>query len=364
MTPPERAPTVAHAHDRIDPPLSVSPPPEGRLEALEPIRERLYAASSVVLTTHVNPDGDGLGSMVALSGRLRGAGVEATIVTPSRPPSSLAFVIRDTDVLVAEEPAARDVLDRAGVIAVLDTAEPKRLGAIAGDLERVGGVLIDHHPPVGPAVVEPAIRDPSACATGELVFDLLALDGDPLTRAEADALYVAIVTDTGSFQFSNTGPRTHEIAAHLLDLGVDAEAMYRELYSVYTKGRLALIRRGLESLEVDPRAPIAWIAIDHRALTDTGARGEDMEGLVDFPRRLRGMEVGILFRGLAADRTKVSLRSNGDVDVGRVAEALGGGGHAKASGAVLESGLEASIRTVLDVLRPRVEEVVAPASEG
>ena len=315
-----------------------------------------------MLTTHVNPDGDGLGSMVALALRLRDQKIEVTIVTPSRPPKSLLFVVADIPTLVADDPAASDPLDRADAIAILDTAEPKRLGSLPGYAARVGGVLIDHHPAVGEAIVEPAIRDTSACATGELIFDLLSLDERPLTLTEAEGIYVALATDTGSFQFSNTSSRTHAIAAHLVDAGVDPGAMYRALYAVYTRGRLALLKLGLESLEVDPLAPIAWVAVDHHALTQTGARGDDMEGLVEFPRRLQGMEVGLLFRGLTKNRTKVSLRSNGEVDVSGVAQDLGGGGHAKASGVLLEMGLEEAIRAVVDALRPLVKAVLGPVS--
>ena len=339
---------------------AVPPPSAPRAAELSAVRRRLDQASSVVLTTHVNPDGDGIGSMVALASRLLRRGAEATIVTPSAPPPSLRFLLTEVPALLAEDPAAADPLARAEAIAILDTAEPKRLGNLPDHVARVGGVLIDHHPPVGPPLVEPAIRDPAACATGELVFDLLSLDEEPLTTHEAEALYVAIATDTGSFRFSNTSPRAHAIASVLLDAGVDSGAMYRALYGVYSRGRLGLLRLGLERLEVDPRAPIAWIALDHRALSRVGARGQDMEGLVEFPRRLEGIEVGLLFRGLARDRTKVSLRSNGNVDVSAVAQLLGGGGHTKASGAIIELDLEAAVRVVLDALRPLVEAAVEP----
>ena len=172
--------------------MTVSLMSPARAKALEAIRRRLRDAASVVLTTHVNPDGDGLGSMVALACRLLRHGAEATIVTPSRPPSSLRFLLSDIPALVEEDPAAADPLNAADTIAILDTAEPKRLGGLPEHAERTGGVLIDHHPPVGSPLVTPAIRDPSACATGELVYDLLSLDDEELTRAEAEALYTAI----------------------------------------------------------------------------------------------------------------------------------------------------------------------------
>lgn len=167
--------------------------PAARRASLTAIRERLQAAESIVLTTHINPDGDGLGSMVALALRLQSQGKEVSIVTPSRPPTSLAFVVTDVPAYVADDPAAADPLNRCDTIGILDTAEPKRLGALPSHIARVGGVLIDHHPAVDEPIVEPWVRDPTACATGELIFDLLSLDKQPLTRQEADALYVAMV---------------------------------------------------------------------------------------------------------------------------------------------------------------------------
>lgn len=295
--------------------------------------------------------------MVALASRLRARGTEATIVTPGPTPESLAFVYGDLPVFVATDPASRDPLDSADAIAVLDTAERSRIRGVVAALDRAGGVLIDHHPPIGDPIAEPSIRDPDAAATGELVFDLLGLEGEPVSRFEADALYVAITTDTGSFQFSNTSARTHEIAAALLRAGVDPSAMYRDLHGTLTRTGLTLLRHALSRLEVDPLSPVAWVAVDHEVQRDLGARSDDFEGLVDYPRRLAGIEVGLFFRALSSGRTKVSLRSNGDVDVSDIAQALGGGGHRKAAGIVLETGLEEAIRTVVERVRSAARAV-------
>lgn len=295
--------------------------------------------------------------MVALASRLRARGIEATIVTPGPTPASLGFVYGDLPVFSATDPASRDPLDSCDAVAVLDTAERSRIVRVVDALDRAGGALIDHHPPVGEPIVEPAIRDPAACATGELVFDLIRLDDAPITRFEADALYVAMTTDTGSFQFSNTTARTHAIAAALLEAGVDPAAMYRDLHGTLTRAGLALLRHALARLEVDPLAPVAWVAVDHEVQRDLAARPDDFEGLVDYPRRLAGIEVGLFFRALSSSRTKVSLRSNGEVDVSAIAHELGGGGHTKAAGVVLESGLEDSIRAVVDRVRPAARAV-------
>ena len=338
---------------------------EERARKLRAVRERLLEARSVVLTTHVNPDGDGIGSMVALAHWLMRQGAEATIITPSRVPDSLHFLLGDVPALIGEDPAAADPLAGADTVAILDTAEIKRLGPVGEHALRIGGVLIDHHPPVGPPLLAPSIRDPAACATGELIFDFLSLEGEPpadaepLTETVARGLYAAIATDTGSFGFSNTSARTHAIAAVLLGSGIDPGAMYRALYGTYSLARLALTRLGLERLEVDPRAPIAWIALDHKTLGRMGARNEDLEGLVEYPRRLEGVEVGLVFRGLGRQRTKVSFRSNSEVDVAHAARLLGGGGHPRAAGALIELPLEDTVRTVLDTLRPLTQALAA-----
>jgi len=297
--------------------------------------------------------------MVALADGLRRRGTEATIVTPSRVPNTLRFALGDLPVFDARDPASADPLAAADLIAILDTAERQRLGGVGECLDRIPAVVIDHHPPVGHEIGDPSIRDATACATGELIFDFLALEGGPLTPLQADGLYVAIATDTGSFQFSNTTARTHEIAAELVRGGVDPEAMYRVLYGTYSRGALALVSMALERLELDPVAPVAWVAVDHNALRDCSASSEDMEGLVEYPRRLAGVEVGLFFRGLSSERTKVSLRSNGDVDVSSIAQTLGGGGHRKASGAVIDLALDAAVNAVLEHVRPAAMAVIA-----
>jgi phosphoesterase RecJ-like protein len=136
--------------------------------------------------------------------------------------------------------------------------------------------------------------------------------------------------------------------------------MYRDLYGQYTRGRLSLLQYALSRLEVDPLAPVAWVSIDHLALHQSGARSGDLEGLVEYPRRLKGIEVGLFFRGLSPTRTKVSLRSNGKADVSEIAQGLGGGGHAKASGVVLDLPLDEAVAAVVEVVGPAALAAAVP----
>jgi len=234
---------------------------------------------------------------------------------------------------------------------VLDTSETSRLGSVADRLGDLKILVIDHHPPTPRAIGETVALDPTACATGELVYDLLTLDGGRPDLRQARALYVAVVTDTGSFCFGNTTPRAHAVAAELLRAGVDVEVMFRHLFARYTPEGLDLLERALTSLEVDREHALAWVSIRARDLDETDASVEDREGLVEYPRRLQGTEVAILFRELPGGRTKISLRSNGAIDVAAVARDFGGGGHRQAAGALVQGHLEDVRDRVVDRLR-------------
>lgn len=342
---------------------SAGGPPAERRRKLERVLAALDAAERVVLATHMNADGDGAGSEVAMASLLDRRGARATIVNPTPFPDAYAFLLEeDLDLAVAEpgSPEGRRALAEADLFLVLDTSETSRLG----DLVRAFGdrpvAVVDHHPENPDPLGDPAVRDPSACATGELVFDLFDIAGEAPTLREAEAIYVAVVTDTGSFRFGNTTARAHRMAARLLEAGVDPEAMYRRLYARYTPARLRLLRAALDSLEVHPELPIASISLTLAQVHEAGADRDDIEGIVEYARRLQEIEVALLLREIGGGRVKASLRSNGEVDVAAVARELGGGGHEKAAGVVLEGSLEGARRRLIEALRAGVRSAVGP----
>jgi bifunctional oligoribonuclease and PAP phosphatase NrnA len=331
--------------------------PDSRRESLTAVLERLRAARRVVLTTHVNADGDGTGSQCAIAEWLERRGTEVTIVNPTPFPSLFEFLLHRPDIVAeAGTPMADAALRNAELVLVLDTSEAQRLGALAESIERDRTVVIDHHPPGPDTVGGFAIQDPSAAATGELVFDLLTLSGDPWGAPEALAMYVAIVTDTGSFRFSNTTPRVHAITAVLLRAGIDPEEVYRRLFANSPRGRLELLREALESLEMDEQAGITWMVISDETARRTGASGEDFDGLIEHARSVEGTEIAMLFRELPTGETKISFRSNGRADVNRVARAFGGGGHVKAAGALVPPRPSDVVSDVLERARAEVRE--------
>lgn len=318
---------------------------------LAEIRELLLSASQVVLTTHLNPDGDGAGSEAALAHWLHRKGVGVHVANASRIPENLRFLLPDEIPLTETVDEGRLAVQRADLAVVLDTSERTRLGDLWGELERKRTVVIDHHPPDPEAIGDVAVRVPTACATGELVYDLITGEDEELQLVEARALYVALVSDTGSFRFSNTTPRTHEIAARLLERGVDPAEMYRRLFGRMTMARVELLQRALATLQRDDELPVAWIVITQEDMREAGADTEDREGLVEYARRLEGVEVAMLFRELPDGRTKVSFRSNGETDVSRLARAFQGGGHEKAAGALVNLSMDEALDAVLAEVR-------------
>ncbi len=249
----------------------------------------------------------------------------------------------------------------AELLVVLDTGEPGRIGRVARHVREDAVVVLDHHPTSKSAIPGPGVRDPSACATGELLFDLFTLAGvERWNRAMVHGVYAAIETDTGSFRFANTTPRTHAIAAALIQHGLDPEAAYRRLHATVPVHRIEILRTALEGLEVDPELPITWITVPRAVTHDMGAGADDLDGVAEYARNVQGTEVAILFRQTLDGATKVSLRSNGVVDVNTIAREFGGGGHDKAAGALIGGPIEAVQPRVLDATRKAVREALGP----
>ena len=315
--------------------------PASRSADIEAVLEALDGSETVILTTHINADGDGLGSEAALAAWLRAGGTEAYIINPTAVPKSLHFIVSDeTWVLDAGASRARELCDSADVAVVLDTGEVPRIGRVRPLIERLPTIVVDHHPRGDQPISGVSFRDSTACATGELVFDIILAAGGPWPSVGDLAMYVAILTDTGSFRFSNSTPASHNIAAELVRRGVSPEQVHRRVYGSSPQRRLQLLRSALGELEVDAEARVAWMTVPSEAYDRLAATTDDLEGLVDYPRVVEGVEVGLLFRRTSRGGIKISFRSNGDVDVNELAGRFGGGGHVRASGALVQGELE------------------------
>ncbi|MDE0806601.1 MAG: bifunctional oligoribonuclease/PAP phosphatase NrnA [Longimicrobiales bacterium] len=329
---------------------------ELRSESVEQVLNELQGKDLVVLTTHKNADGDGCGSQVALASWLRSQGTETFIVNPTPFPENFKFLLPDESwVAEADSPGARELCDGADLVVVLDTGENPRIGKVEPLVRGLPTVVIDHHPIGQNPIRGLSLRDTTASSTGELVYDLIEKAGGPWSKTSDLGVYVAVVSDTGFFKFGNTNPHSLRIAAELVDRGVDPGKVYRRLFGSYSKTRLQLLQSSLASLDLDEAYKTAWMVVSEKAYDTLGATPESLEGFVDYPRFIIGIEVGILFRKVSRNAIKVSLRSNGLINVNTVARKFGGGGHNAASGALIKGSMEEVKQSVIEAVREVVE---------
>jgi phosphoesterase RecJ-like protein len=334
--------------------------PAHRRTALEPIVAALRAARRVALTTHVNADGDGAGCEAALAAWLAMHGIPSVITNPTPFPDLYRHLVDDASRIV--DPGTvrtAHALQDTDTLVVVDTSERSRIGRIASGLSGRTVIVLDHHLPSEEPIQGMTLQDETACATGELIYDFMVVAGvtRPWPLSVARAIYTAVLTDTGSFRFSNTTARAHAVAGDLIAQGVDPEQVYRAVYASVPLRRMRLLERALGRLEVDAELPITWITLDRTVMESTGSSSEDLDGIVEQARMVEGTEVAILFRETADGSTKISLRSSGRANVNAIARAFGGGGHAKASGALIPEGPAAVVPKVLDATRAALRQL-------
>jgi bifunctional oligoribonuclease and PAP phosphatase NrnA len=314
--------------------------PAHRAAAIETVLDALDGARRAVLTTHLNADGDGVGCQAALLDLLEARGIDARLVNPTPFPDLFRFLVDDpARILGAGTPEARDWCGTSDVCLVLDTGEAQRIGRVKPMVDPLPKIVIDHHPPGDQAIQGVSFRDASASASGELVLDLAIAMGGPWSRRVVEGLYVAILTDTGSFRFSNATSGALFAAGELVGRGAQPDELYRRVYENVPMRRIELLKRTLPSLERSEDGRVAWVTVPDDAYRELGCDTADLDGLTDYPRSLAGVEVALVFRQVD-DGIKVSLRSNGSVNVNALARRFGGGGHVRASGALIKGPLD------------------------
>jgi phosphoesterase RecJ-like protein len=294
-----------------------------------------------VLTSHARPDGDAIGSVLACAQVLRSMGKRAQVVLSDGVPriyAPLPFadtVVQATDINGDYE---------AAIILECDSIQRTRLSG----LDKQFLISIDHHVSGRPFAHVNWI-DPSACATGEMVFRLAREAGVPISADIATCLYTAVLTDTGSFMFAGTNEHTFALARELVLAGADPAACARNIYFSHPTAKMRLLGAALSNLHRE--GPLAWIWVTREQMETAGAIDEDCEGLVNYSLAIQGVEVAAFFRELSDGRYRVSLRSKGKLNVASVAERFGGGGHECASGCSIDGPLSVAVARVLAQLR-------------
>ncbi|WP_066635290.1 DHH family phosphoesterase [Desulfolucanica intricata] len=314
------------------------------MNSLGEIANVIRRARRFFLCGHVTPDGDSIGSVLALGLALESLGKEVILASPEPVPESLSFL-----------PSAKRIrinFNKAPdfeIFIMLDCSEVDRLGAKISEVAKLAQqkIILDHHPTSG-CTADYCYIDDTAAATGEIVYDLLEILDIEFTPEIATCLYTAIVTDTGSFQYQNTTPKTHLRASRLLSSGVDVARVSTSLFGEKPLAHIRIVGVGLKNLKLSPCGQVAWISITREMLADLKVQDEYSEGLINYPRMIKGVEVALLFRELEPELFKVSLRSKSEIDVNAIAKVFGGGGHVRASGCRLEGKLAEVERQVLE----------------
>jgi phosphoesterase RecJ-like protein len=318
-----------------------------------PLADVIEKHDRFLVTTHVRPDGDALGSEVGMAGLLRERGKDVRVVNASFTPPRYDFLDPKGTLFehLGTQVHAAELADRE-VLIILDLSSWGQLGEMAAVVRDFRGprLVIDHHlseDDLGAVL----LKDTAAEATGALVVAAIRAVGGVFTREISTALLTAIAMDTGWFRHSNTRPATLRMVAELLESGGDLSATYGLLFERNTLGRLRLLGAMLAALRTEAGGRIAYAAISRADIERTGAIPQDTEDLIDYTVSLSGVDVGLLFIELMRGGIKVSIRARGDLDCSRVMAAFGGGGHRAAAGATLPEPLAESVARVLDAVR-------------
>ncbi|MGH7573292.1 MAG: DHH family phosphoesterase, partial [Gemmatimonadota bacterium] len=300
--------------------------------------ELLETADRLVLTTHVQPDGDGIGSEVALALHLRSLGKTATILNPHPTPRRFTFLEPDPPIVPYAATVADRLLGEAELLVVLDISVSDRLGRLEEHVRRIAPptLIIDHH--TGASSIRGLdLRDSDAAATGVLIYELLGRWDAEITPDIATALYAAIAYDTGGFRYSNTRESVHRIAAELIGQGARALEVNHHLFESVSLPRMRLLARALDRFRLSPHGRVVSVVLPVSEIELAQATAEDVEGIVETLRSIEGVEVAILVKEVGREATKVSFRSSGPYDVAGFASRYGGGGHRNAAGAFIAS---------------------------
>lgn len=311
----------------------------------------LRQAKRIFVTSHSSPDGDALGSALGFAELVGTLGADVTVVCHDQPPASLGFLPGISRVEVREELPA-DYATAFDLAAVLECPDIDRTGFEG--LDRVSILNVDHHL-ANTAYGTVNYVDEQAPAVGEMVLRLADAAGIPVTPDMATCLYTALVTDTGDFRYSNTTPRAFAAAGRLVEMGARPHEIAEALWSHVPARVIRLTGAILSTLELLADGRIAFVTCDNEMLEATGARREDTENLVNFPRSIVGVQVAVLLKSFHDGEIRASMRSRGRIDVQGVAARFGGGGHRNASGCTIRGTLAEARETLLDSLRHVLE---------
>lgn len=317
------------------------------------IFDAIKSSQNVILSGHIMPDGDSLGSMLALGIVLKNLGKDVTMVSYDPVPGNLTFLPGVQGVITGELGLKKNY----DTFIMVDCSAPDRLGPYQELLKgSMTTINIDHHPGNKIAAGINYV-DVEAAATGEIIYDMFLQLNIKICPDVAICLYTAIITDTGSFRYENTRPSTHRRVAHLMECGIAPAKLNELIYDQRSWPSLMLLRDVLHSMKFSSCGKVAWVSVFRHDLKKANASDEHTEGIINYPRSIKGVKVAIIFRELEAGVFKVGFRSKGKVDVNQLASRLGGGGHIKAAGCIVRGDFRTVSLKVVDMAIDAVRKI-------
>jgi phosphoesterase RecJ-like protein len=328
---------------------------------MKKIIEKIKQNHRFLVVSHTHPDGDAVGALLAMGLALKAMGKDVQLCNESIIPTVYRFL--PSVAAIKHKVAPKSSFDAA---IVLDCGDMERAGTLAAAIGQAPLVInIDHHV-TNTHFGHMQLIDVDACATAEIIYRLLKALHVSVDSAIATAIYTGILTDTGSFRFSNTNQSAFAICAEMVAIGVDAYAVAQQVYGTYSLGRIKLLNLALDSLEISSNGRLSMMTLTQRMLRETRTQSEDIDGIINYARRIEDVRVAALIHELSLNggvsrgrrQFHVSLRSDGSVDVAAVAARYGGGGHAGASGFTIESTLT-ELKAQLMALADTIDDVCA-----
>lgn len=313
-----------------------------QMHARKAVVRALLEGRSFVLPLHVDPDGDSIGSCLAMRDGLRALGKEAIVVSLSPVPEAYHF-LPGVDSIIPLEKWERG----QETLVIMDTSDLCRTGIHRDMIEGMKVLNIDHHAS-NSGFGDVVYVDEAKSAVGEMVLEILDGLGASVTPQMATLLYAAVVTDTGSFRYDNTTESCLSAAARLVGLGAKPGAIAKQLFEQRRVASLLLLGQALSDLHLSQDGRVCWICVTREMMRRVGATDDDVDGIVSYTRMPRGVEVGVLFKEMEDGTTRVGLRANEYVDVGQMAKRRGGGGHARAAGFTFAGGIADAEREITE----------------
>ncbi len=323
-------------------------------EIVEKFKKAVEEKQKFIITTHINADGDALGSELALAYFLQSKGKSVEILNQEPLPDCFSFLCKDCTIQVFNPSIHWSKMEECEVILLIDNSTPARFSRMKDLLHQSKAykICIDHHME-SELIWDLNIIYEEACATSEIIYDLFLQMGEEIDIRLAEAFYVGIVTDTGNFRFSKTNVKTHRIVSELLKTGIVPQKIYNDIYERNSLEYIKLMGYALSNVTKVNKGEVAYIAITQEMIEKCHAQSVDTSDIINPVLSIKGVKIAILFKELPNGKSKASLRSKGEVDVNLLASEFGGGGHRNASGIVLNKSLD----EVKNLILKRVKKI-------